>query len=515
MAVAGAAAVAVSSVLVVGPGLGFASSHREAPLILQDPLVDNTDVYAFVSPDKADTVTLIANFAPFSVPGQGPNFYPWATKDTARYNIHVDSDGDARPDKTFRFEFTTRDMRDDVVYPDAADGSFIYNNGPVTSFDDENLLFRQYYSVTEVGRNGREVPLVKDAPVAPSFVGEASMPNYDQLRASGISQVALPGGGQAFAGQAEDPFFLDLRVFDLLYGADLSKRGFDSLSGFNVNSIALQLPTKYVTRRDEPVLGVWSTTERPKVRVMKGAEQSYRGKFVQVSRLGNPLVNEVVVPAHLKDRFNSLKPRNDAGVPELVDRVLYPEVPELVETIYGVPAPEGPRDDLFTIFLTGLEGLNQPQDVHPAEMLRLNTSIPPAEEPNRLGALGGDFAGFPNGRRLSDDVVDIELQALEGAVEVSGRGGSVTGVNIVEALAEGDLVSTNDREFLDTFPYVALPFSATDVAEAAGGAQPASTSTGSGGAVGKVAAVGLPGGAVVLAGGLLVLWRTRRRVDVE
>ncbi len=464
---AGVTAVAVSSVLVAGPGLGFASSHREAPLTLQDPLVDNTDVYAFVSPEKADTVTLIANFSPFSVPGQGPNFYPWATKDTARYNIKVDNNGDARPDKTYRFAFRTLDKRDDVTYPEAADGSFIYNNGAVTSFDDENLLFRQVYTVTEVRRHGRNKVLVKNAPVAPDLVGEASMPDYDQLRKSGISE--LSNGGQAFAGQADDPFFLDLRVFDLLYGADLSERGFDSLSGYNVNSIALQLPIKSVTRKSEPVIGVWSTTDRPSVRITKGSNQSYRGRFAQVSRLGNPLVNEVVVPIGLKDQFNSLKPRKDATVPELVDRVLNPEVPQLVEAIYGIPAPEGPRDDLFTIFLTGLKGLNQPADVRPAELLRLNTSVPPAEEPNRLGVLGGDIAGFPNGRRLGDDVVDIELQALEGAVQVNRRGGKATGVEIVEPLAEGDLVDENDRDFLSEFPYLALPFSASDVAKAAGG----------------------------------------------
>jgi hypothetical protein len=461
IAAAGATAVTVTGALLIGPAVGYASSHREAPLILQDPLVDNTDVYAFVSPDESDTVTLIANFSPFSVPGQGPNFYPWATEDTARYNINIDSNGDAKPDKTYRFTFTTEDERPDVEYEEAADGTFLYNNGVVESIDDENLLFKQFYTVTEVRKNGKEKVLVDHAPVAPDFVGKASMPDYASLRQEGISE--LKGGGQAFAGRAEDPFFLDLRVFDLLYGADLSERGIDHVAGFNVNSIALQLPIKSVTKGHEPVIGVWSTTERPSTRTMKAeGTQSYEGDFVQVSRLGNPLVNEVVVPIGLKDAFNSLPPKKDATVEQVVDRVLNPEVPQLIEKFYGIPAPEGPRDDLFTIFLTGIEGLNQPADVRPAEMLRLNTSIPPAAEPHRLGVLGGDNAGFPNGRRLADDVVDIELQVLEGAVQVDGRGGEVTGVDIVEPLAEGDLVPSNDREFGETFPYLALPYGPTE-----------------------------------------------------
>lgn len=460
---AGAAAVTVTAGLVAGPGVSFASSHREAPLTLQDPLVDNTDVYAFVSPDAADTVTLIANFSPFSVAGQGPNYYPWATEDTARYNLNVDTDGDAEPDRTYRVTFTTEDERPDVENQDAADGTFLYANGVVDSIDDENLLFKQFYTVTEVRSNGEERVLVKDAPVAPDYVGEASMPDYGSLRDAGVSE--LHGGGKAFAGRAEDPFFLDIRVFDLLYGADLSKRGDDTLAGYNVNSIALQLPIESLTDDGEPVIGVWSTTERPSQRVMKAdGTQSYDGDFVQVSRLGNPLVNEVVIPIGLKDAFNSLPPAKDATVPAVVDRVLEPELPQLVESIYGIPAPQGPRDDLFTIFLTGVEGLNQPAHVTPAEMLRLNTSIAPAAQPNRLGVLGGDTAGFPNGRRLADDVVDIEIQALEGAVTVDGRGGKATGVQIVEPLATGDLVDANDREFGTTFPFLALPYSATEAA---------------------------------------------------
>ena len=528
IAVVGLATLATSGAMLAGPGLATASSHREAPLTLQDPLVDNTDVYAFVSPDDKDMVTLVANFAPFSVPGQGPNFYPWADKDEAHYDIKIDNDGDAKPDHTFRYTFTTKDNRGDVDYGDkAAPGTFLYNNGPVNSVKDETLLFKQFYTVTDITGGDRKV-LVKNAPVAPDFVGEASMPNYAALRDEAI--VDVDGGGKTFAGRAEDPFFLDIRVFDLLYGGDLSERGDDTLAGFNVNSIALQLPIESLTDGDDPVLGVWSTTSRPGSRVMEAdGTQGYEGDFVQVSRLGNPLVNEVVIPANLKDAFNSLKPENDASVEPAVDRVLRPELPVLVESIYGIKAPKTPRDDLFTIYLTGLKGLNQPEGkVQPAEMLRLNTSIPPTGEPNRLGVLAGDNAGFPNGRRLADDVLDISIQAVEGAVKVDGQGGKATGVEIVKPLATGDLVDRNDKKFGKAFPYLALPYSATDVAGVRGVSPTGGMNAGGGGTAGTAAAgtpvplsttsvagpvAGLAGGLVLLGAGALVLYRSRTRTD--
>ena len=530
MALAGVATLATSGAMLAGPGMASASSHREAPLILQDPLVDNTDVYAFVSPDDKDMVTLVANFAPGSVPGQGPNFYPWATEKNAHYDIKIDNDGDAKPDHTFRYTFTTKDARGDVDYGDkAAPGTFLYNNGPVNSVKDKTLLFKQFYTVTHISDDGDEEVLVEDAPVAPDFVGEASMPNYAALRDEAV--VDVDGGGKAFAGRAEDPFFLDIRVFDLLYGGDLSARGDDHLAGFNVNSVALQLPAEVLTAGDDPVLGVWSTTSRPGSRVMQAdGTQGYEGDFVQVSRLGNPLVNEVVIPANLKDAFNSLEPENDASVEPAVDRVLRPELPVLVESIYGIPAPKTPRDDLFTIYLTGLKGLNQPAGkVTPAELLRLNTSIPPTAHPNRLGVLAGDNAGFPNGRRLADDAVDISLQAVEGAVKVNKQGGKATGVEIVKPLATGDLVDRNDKQFGKAFPYLGLPYSATDVAGIrgisptgglnAGGGGTANTATAAGAVplttttsmVGPLA--GLIGGLVLLGTGAVVLRRNRTRTD--
>jgi len=433
---------------LLGPQTGTASSHREAPQIISDPQADNTDTYAFVSPDKPDTVTLVANWLPLEEPAGGPNFYPFA--DDAHYNIKIDNNGDAKEDITYEWDFDSSYESEDT---------FLYNTGPVTSLSDPTLNFKQTYTLTRI-KGGKSKVLAENVPVAPSNVGAASMPDYAALRDQAIRPTSV-AGESTFAGQADDPFFLDLRVFDLLYGADLSETGTDTLSGYNVNSIALQTPISNLTGgQGDPVIGVWSTTDRPSIKVQAAdGTQKYKGKFVQVSRLGNPLVNEVVIPIGLKDAFNALAPENDASVAPAVDSVNDPEVPKLIEAIYGIPAPKTPRDDLFAVFLTGVKGLNMPQGkVQPAEVLRLNTSIPPAAEPNRLGVLAGDTQGFPNGRRLADDVVDIEIQALEGAVRTG---------KLVEALAAGDAVDANDLAFESTFPYVALPHSGSADAGAA------------------------------------------------
>src|SRR5215468_9843000 len=440
----------------LGPGGASASSHREAPFIATDPAVDNTDLYAFVNRDRPGYVNLVANFIPFEEPNGGPNFYPFATD--ATYNIKIDNNGDAKPDAVFRWTFHNIDKR--------GGSTFLYNNGPVTSITDPNLLFRQTYTLQASFNGGPFQTRVNNAPVAPSRVGPASMPNYAKLRNQAVT--SLPGGWKIFAGQADDPFFLDLRVFDLLYGGDLSEVGQDTLAGYNVNTIALQVPFGDVAQNGDasrnPVIGVWSTTERPRVRIT-GTTSGPGNDRVQVSRLGNPLVNEVVVPANLKDAFNALPPDRDASIAPVVARVKDPEVPNLIQAIYGLPAPATPRNDLTEIFLTGIttkaggpikadlnSQLNNTDVIssrfRPSEMLRLNLSIDPTPTPNRLGVLGGDKQGFPNGRRLTDDVVDIELQALEGAAQTG---------KLVDALAKGDAVNANDNPFGATFPYLALP----------------------------------------------------------
>jgi hypothetical protein len=470
--VAAGSTVLASALIGLSSGPAGASSHREAPLIAGDPPVDNTDVYAFVSPDRPDTVTLIANWYPFEEPNGGPNFYPWATD--AHYDINIDNDGDARADLTYRWDFRTDDRR--------GNATFLYNDDPVTSLDDPDLLFRQSYTLSLIDhRAGRVTTLAGAGRVAPSNVGPASMPNYGVLRDQAIT--AIPGG-RSFAGQADDPFFLDLRVFDLLYGGDLSEVGQDTVAGFNVNTLAVQVPKSALTLGGNPVrnpvIGVWSDTERYSITLRTpGAQQSF-GSEVQVSRLGNPLVNEVVAGAGMKDRFNSLLPEQDRTIPALVNRVNVPELPTLIQRFYGIPAPPTPRDDLFEIFLTGITtktgdaidlDLNSqldnadvdPARFAPSEQLRLNTSIPPTAQPNRLGVLGGDRQGFPNGRRLADDALDISVQALEGAA-VSG---------IVAPLAAGDRVDRNDTPFGTVFPYVALPNNtAVNSSSSSGGAVP-------------------------------------------
>ncbi|MEO8106988.1 MAG: DUF4331 domain-containing protein [Actinomycetes bacterium] len=421
-----AAATLASGALLAGvgvvglaPGGAVASSHREAPLISGMPQYDGTDLYAFVSPDAPKKTTIIANWIPYEEPSGGPNFYPFATD--AQYDVRIDNDGDAKADQVYRWEFTKNVLNGDT---------FLYNTGPVTSLDDPDLNVRQRYTLTRKNIGGKSTVLAKGR-VAPSHTGTASMPDYAQLRDDAIGEV-FNGKGKVYAGQADDPFFLDLRVFDLLYGGDLSEVGNDTLAGYNVNSVAMQVPSKKLVEGEDPVFGVWTTTRK----------RTASGGWSKMSRLGNPLVNEVVIPLKDKDGFNASNPVDD---PQYLSYVTDPELPKLIEAIYGIEAPETPRNDLVSVFLTGVDGLNQPAKLKaPGEMLRLNTSIAPAENPNRLGVIGDDTAGYPNGRRLADDVIDISLQVVEG--ELVGSPNDL-----------GDAVGQNDKEFGDTFPYIALP----------------------------------------------------------
>ncbi|MFJ2904777.1 DUF4331 domain-containing protein [Streptomyces sp. NPDC087212] len=485
-----AGGLAAAGVAALEPGAAVASSHREAPLISGQPQYDNTDVYAFVSPDKPDTTTIIANWIPFEDPAGGPNFFTFA--DDAQYDLHIDNNGDAEGELLLRYTFTTHTKNEKT---------FLYNTGPVTSLDDPDLNITQTYDLELIKlHGGKEMSRTKVAdnvPVAPSNVGKASMPDYDALRKEAIYK--LPNGAQTFAGQADDPFFLDLRVFDLLYGGDLSEVGRDTLKGYNVNSIALQLPTDMITEsKDQPIVGIWSTTQR----------RNAQGYYAQVSRLGNPLVNEVVNPLKDKDTFNASEPKDDA---QFLENVTHPELPKLIEQIYKIEAPAEPRDDLVDVFLKGVEGLNQPPKVTPSEQLRLNTSIAPAHSPKRLGVLDGDNAGFPNGRRLTDDVIDAALQVVEG--ELVGAKNDL-----------GDAVDKNDKTFGKSFPYLANPTAGSRGARAKGvsgdndvrsqlgdALQPAATSgTGNMGLITASAGAGAAG--IALIGGGLLWWlRMRRR----
>ncbi|MFG3019025.1 DUF4331 domain-containing protein [Streptomyces sp. NPDC048254] len=485
-----AGGLAAAGMATLEPGAASASSHREAPLISGQSRYDNTDVYAFVSPDHPETTTIIANWIPFEDPAGGPNFYTFA--DDAQYDIHIDNNGDAQGELLLRYTFKT-DTKNKKT--------FLYNTGPVTSLDDPDLNVTQTYDIDLLKLHDQQVvsetKLADDIPVAPSNVGKASMPDYDTLRRQAVRELA--DGARTFAGQADDPFFLDLRVFDLLYGGNLSEVGNDTLKGYNVNSVALQLPTDMITQsKDQPVVGIWSTTQR----------RNAQGSYEQVSRLGNPLVNEVVNPLKDKDKFNASSPWNDG---QFLKNVTNPELPKLIKAVYGIKAPAEPRNDLVDVCLKGVKGLNQPPNVRPAEMLRLNTSIKPTAAPKRLGVLDGDKAGFPNGRRLTDDVVDIALQVVEG--ELVGSNNDL-----------GDAVNANDQKFGDSFPYLAQPVAGSRGPLAKGTAggnsfrdqvgnalQPAGSADGTRN-TGLIAASAVSGAAgILLIGAGLAWWRRRMR----
>jgi len=422
---ASTAALGVGLFAGLGPGTGVASSHREAPLISNDPQADSTDLYAFVSPDDPNKTTIISNWIPFEEPAGGPNFYPFG--EGVRYDIRIDNDADAKPDLVYRWTFTNHWRNPET---------FLYNTGTVTSLDDADLNFYQTYDVVRMNVDTRaRKTIVDDAITVPSRVGSASMPDYASLRAEGI---VTPGPGSYFAGQADDPFFLDLRVFNLLYGGDLSETGDDTLAGFNVNSVAMQVPNNKLAAGGDatanPIVGIWTTTSR----------YAPGTGWKQISRLGMPLVNEVVIPVGKKDLWNASAPRDDT---QFLPYVTDPEVARLIEAVYGITAPATPRNDLVSVFLTGVDGLNMPDDVTPSEELRLNMSIAPCSSAcSTLGVIGGDVAGFPNGRRLSDDVIDASLQVVEGVLV-----GQDTGL--------GDGVDANDSSFGGSFPYLALPHS--------------------------------------------------------
>jgi hypothetical protein len=425
-----------------------ASSHREAPLISQDPYADNTDVYSFVSPRNPDRVTLISNFIPLEAPQAGPNYYRF--DDNVLYEIMIDNDADASEDVTFQFRFTTETRNRNT---------FLYNTGQVTGIDDPDLNVRQFYTVTRIDgprRQGRGQVIAENVPVAPVNVGARSFPNYALVASGAVRQ--LPGNMQVFAGPRDEGFYVDVGgVFDLLGVPPADPDVVDGLAGANVHSIAIEVPIASLTRTGarpsnanaaDAVIGVWSTASRPSVTTRGGGQEAHNNHFVQVSRLGQPLVNELVIPRSTKDVFNSLEPTGDAAALGFVQD---PEPARLLTQLFGIRVPPAPRTDLVTIFLQGIPGLNQPPNVRASEMQRLNVAIPPSPIPNRLGVLAGDRAGFPNGRRVGDDVVDIALRVMAGATPLTPAFN--TGINA----QLGDGVDSNDVPYLDEFPYLGLP----------------------------------------------------------
>ncbi len=449
-------ALAVSAAALAFAGLkpADASSHREAPFISTDQLADATDVYAFRSPDRPNTVTLIANYLPAEEAAAGPNFYKFG-KDVL-YEINIDNDADAKDDLSFQFRF-----RDKINNGD----TFLYNTGPVTSLKDPDLNQEQFYSVSMLEAGDHNDPmregkvLASDLQVAPANVGPVSFPDYRKV--ADEARYDIGGGIRVFAGPRDDPFFADLGgIFDLLQGIT----GEDYLKGLNVHTVAIQVPIDKLTTDKNPIIGVRTTSYRQTTSVLRPIGQptskltepkSSSGPWVQLSRLDMPLVNELVIPLKDKNRWNGSKPAFDS---QFLKYVQNPEPARLVDAILlpndGVPGP--PRDDLVSIFLTGIEGLNMPKGVVPSSQLRLNTDIAPAANPSRLGILGGDTAGFPNGRRPADDVVDIELRALAGGTPLTPD------FNHPPNNTLGDGVDVNDVAFRQSFPYLADPQDYTD-----------------------------------------------------
>jgi hypothetical protein len=447
------AAALVAAAVAVSASLG--SSHREAPSIALDPTADNTDVYAFKASDRPNDLTVVANWIPFEDPAGGPNFYRF--DDNADYYINIDNTGSGKPAIRYRFRFKTHVRNGNT---------FLYAAPGVTSIHDPKLNVYQTYTVTrERYRNGRRVSatvIARNLPVAPNNVGPKTFPHYDSVAAQAIRR--LRGGGKVFAGQRDDPFFVDLgATFDginLRVGTGNQGGGKDDLAGYNVHSVVLQVPEAQVTRdhrsvsgpgAKNAVIGVWSTTERPRLTVLTSHGPRRRGRgAVQVSRLGNPLINELIIPLAHKDEFNRTMPERDAAL--YGKYALNPEPARLLNALFGLGVKTTDRTDIVNALLTGIPGKTRisPRAV-PADTLKINLGVPPTPpaKANRFGVIGGDLGGFPNGRRLGDDIVDIELRVI---------GGELIGKH----LPLGDGVDQNDVSFGSTFPYVAPPHDGFD-----------------------------------------------------
>jgi hypothetical protein len=443
------------------------SSHREAPEMAKDPVADSTDLYAFVSPDRPNTVTLIANYIPFQAPDGGPNFYEFG--DDVAYDIHISNNGKSEADITYRFRFHTL-VRDPKT--------FLYNTGPISSIHDSTWNRPQFYSVTRI-KNGHSKVIASHLACPPVNVGKRSTPDYAVLADQAVHKV---GRRRVFAGQRADAFHVDLgSVFDLgalrpvqnLHLIPMAAAaGRNSLQAFNVHSIVLQVPISEVSRKgDVPsnparassVIGVWASASRRKSRMFDKSEGRYvgHGPWEQVSRLGNPLFNEVITPMARKDEWNATHPKHDASFAKYVN---HPELARLLPVLYpgvfpNLAAYHKARADLHAVLLTGIPsgvvpGFQNFTGTVESDMLRLNLAIPPTGSPNSLGLLGGDAGGFPNGRRIGDDVVAIELRAVAGLtiplVDPSFTPDSAAGV-----LTDGT-TDTNGGT-TDAFPFLGNP----------------------------------------------------------
>lgn len=477
-------AVAVAGICLTA-GLSHASSHREAPFITEMPKVDGTDFYMFRSyeTNREDFVTLIANYLPLQDAYGGPNYFDM--DEDAIYEIHIDNSGNAEEDLTFRFQFS--DTLNDIQLPvgDAGNEQMVSvplkNIGDAT--DPDNVQFSQTYTVSVI-RGDRRTGTVEtvsnvttgtgsfDKPL--DNIGNKSFGDYAAYANQHVFDIAIPGctvnNGRVFVGQRKEAFAVNLgEIFDLVNTNPLGPRNAETndLADKNVTSFALEVPTSCLTgtavnANDQPIVGGWTTASVRQARVINPAPTTNGkgatvegGAYTQVSRLGMPLVNEVVIGLKDKDRFNASEPKDDA---QFATYVTHPTLPELLEILFssaGAEAPNNfPRTDLVSAFLTGVPA-NMPVGVQASEMVRLNTAVAPTplDSQNDLGFVAGDSAGFPNGRRPYDDVVDVALRVAMGALNPDAPNSAVPFTDGVQLAADPTTLSDE----YESFPYLITP----------------------------------------------------------
>jgi hypothetical protein len=494
----------LASMAVVAISPSYASSHREAPFITTQPKVDGTDLYMFNSYESGRDgyVTVLANYQPLQAAYGGPNFFKMDPN--ALYEIHLDNNGDAKEDLTFQFRFQNIFKGISLPIGEKNIGIPLTQAGSVTAPNAGALNVNEKFSLTLVRgdrRTGAASPVSMVGTGATSFdkpvdnIGTKTIPNYQAYAAQHIHSVNIPGcatPARVFVGQRQEGFAVNLGViFDLVNApvgvitdSTLINAAPNVLDDANVTTLALEIHKSCLlsASAEDPVIGAWTTASVRQTQVVNASPPSghqttvtYGGGWSQVSRLGMPLVNEVVIGLGDKDRFNGSAPRNDGQFASYVTNPTLPALLEIALALPGVAPTNFPRTDLMTTFLTGIPGVNQPKRVVGAEMLRLNTAIPavPFASQNRLAIVGSlltggsDFAGYPNGRRPKDDVVDISLVAVMGGLCMANGNGNALGLGVnckpaavplgATAFKLHDAVDQAVAPFLPGFPYLNTP----------------------------------------------------------
>ena len=485
------ARIGMAALCAAAVGGAFASSHREAPFISGQPQVDGTDLYMFRSYEtgRQDFVTILADYQPFQDPQGGPNFFMF--NENALYEIHIDNNGDGVEDLTFQFRFKNTSKSTALPVGGKAVKIPLINSGVIDSVNAATLNVRETFTIDMVRGTRRSAGKAAvlnaangqaqfDKPVDnigdKAFGGPAG---YAAYAGQHVYSVNIPGcatPGRVFVGQRKEPFYIAVgKIFDLFNLDPLGPQSAgnnNDLEAKNISTLAMELPISCVTTAGEPVIGAFTTASLRQGRLINGSPKTglnrttlEGGAWTQVSRVGMPLVNEVVIGLEDKDRFNASKPKDDPA--NFADYVTNPVLPALVEKLFpSAKAPTNfPRTDLLTVFLKGIKGVNQPANVVPAEMLRLNTSTPVVAvgAQNPLGVAAGDKAGFPNGRRPADDVVDLSLRVAMGALCILTGTDDTLQVGCKPADAPAGALMFTDgvrktaANYGATFPYLTTP----------------------------------------------------------